>query len=76
VAAIGEGEHEAVWERLDVTPKLDGITGIDPSGLPRLSPELPALAAVAGGRASMKSAAEASGCDAGSMASGAASIGI
>jgi len=78
VAAIGEGEHEPVWERLDVTAKLDGIAGIDPSDLPRLPPALrgSALAAVAGGRASMQSAAEASGCDAGSMASGAASIGI
>lgn len=78
VAAIGEGEHEAVWERLDVAPKLDGIASIEPSDLPRLSPALlgSALAAVAGGRASMESAAEASGCEAGSMASGAASIGI
>lgn len=78
VAAIGEGEHEAVWDRLDIEPSVDGIAAVDPAALPRLSPSLEgsALAAVAGGRASTASAAEATGCDPTSMASGAASIGI
>lgn len=77
-AAIGNGEHEAVWDRLEAEPVTDGIAAIDPGGLPWLSAALrgSALAAVAGGRVSAASAAESTGCDAASMASGAASIGI
>jgi Zn-dependent peptidase ImmA (M78 family) len=77
-AAIESGEHEAVWDRLGAQPVTDGIAAIDPAGLPWLSPSLrgSALAAVAGGRASTAAAAESTGCDPASMASGAASIGI
>lgn len=76
--AIGNGEHEAVWDRLDAKPAADGIAAIGPGALPWLSSALrgSALAAVVGGRVSTASAAESTGCDAGSMASGAASIGI
>lgn len=76
--AIGNGEHEAVWDRLQTQPAADGIAAIDPDGLPWLSTSLrdSALAAVAGGRVSTASAAESAGCEPASMASGAASIGI
>lgn len=75
--AIGNGEHEAVWERQNTEP-ADGIAAIDPDRLPWLSATLreSALAAVVGGRVSTASAAEATGCDPASMASGAASIGV
>lgn len=77
-AAIGNGDHQAAWDRSDAEPAADGIAAIDPDGLPWLSGSLrgSALAAVAGGRVSTASAAESTGCDPASMASGAASIGI
>lgn len=76
--AISNGEHAAVWERIEVEPPADGIVALEPADLPWLSASLEgsALAAVVRGRASTESAAEATGCDSGSMASGAASIGI
>lgn len=77
-AAIGDGEHEAVWERLAVNAPVDAIAAIEPSELPRMSALLQtsALAAVADGRASTVSAALAMGCDPTAIASAAASIGI
>ncbi|MGH2900221.1 MAG: ImmA/IrrE family metallo-endopeptidase [Solirubrobacteraceae bacterium] len=38
--AIGNGEHDAVWDRLDVQPAADGIAAIDRDGLPWLSAAL------------------------------------
>jgi hypothetical protein len=77
-ACIGEGDHEAVWERLDPPPFSDVIASIDGAALPWLSSSLraSALAAVASGVVSTQAAAEATGCDADSLTSGAASIGI
>jgi len=77
-AAIDEGEHDAVWERLGVQSSADAIASIESSHLPWLSSSLrgSALAAVAAGLASTVSAAEATGCGPTAMASGAASVGI
>lgn len=76
--AIGDGEHEPVWDRLEPEPVGDVIATIDANELPWLSPGLrgSALAAIAGGRVSTAAAAASTGCDAAAMASGAASIGI
>jgi Zn-dependent peptidase ImmA (M78 family) len=76
--AIGDGEHEPVWDRLEPEPVGDVIATIDANELPWLSPSLrgSALAAIAGGRVSTAAAATSTGCDAAAMASGAASIGI
>ena len=76
--AIEDGLDEAVRERLDPPALGDAIAAIEPSGLPRLSPVLArsALAAVAGGAASIADAAASAGCDAERLAVSAATIGV
>jgi hypothetical protein len=75
---IADGLDEAVWERLGPGTVADEIAAIDAASLPRLSPALSrsALAAVAGGTASVTAAAAAAGCDPDHLASGAAAIGV
>jgi len=77
-AAIANGEHEATWERLSPAATGDAIAAIDAGDLPRLSPALrdSALAGMVRGSTSARVAAESMGCDADSLANGAASIGI
>lgn len=75
---IADGLDAEVWDRLVPEPVADEIAGIDPASLPRLSKHLErsALAAVAGGSASVGDAAAAARCDPARLASGAAAIGI
>jgi Zn-dependent peptidase ImmA (M78 family) len=75
---IADGLDEAMWDRIAPEVVVDAIAAIDPASLPRLSPvlERSALAAVAGGSASVDQAAAAAGCDPDRLASGAAAIGV
>ncbi len=77
-AAVADGEQEAAWKRLHAVPVRDAIAAIRRLDLPRFSPALQdsALAAVARGTVSTSSAAGSIGCDPGSLANGAAAIGI
>lgn len=77
-ASINAGDHGAVWDRLAPEPVEDLIGAIGPASLPRVSPSLAGsvLAAVTRGSVSIDEAANAAGCDPGSLASGAGSIGI
>lgn len=75
---IIDGLHGEVWERLAPDVVVDVIAGIEHASLPRLSVDLErsALAALAGGSASVVDAAAAARCDAARLASGAAAIGV
>ncbi len=75
---IADGLHEALWDWIAPEVVVDAIAAIEPASLPRLSPALEgsALAAVAGGSASVDAAAASAGCDADRLAGGAAAIGI
>jgi len=75
---IADGLDEAVWASIAPEVVADAIAAIGRGSLPRLSPALQgsALAAVAGGAASVGAAAGAAGCDPDRLASGAAAIGV
>jgi len=75
---IADGLHEPLWEWIAPEVVVDAIAAIDAPSLPRLSPVLrdSALAAVAGGSASVDAAAASAGCHPDRLASGAAAIGV
>lgn len=77
-AAIEAGDHEAVWDGLKPESLADAIAAVDAGNLPRLSPALreSALAGIVRGSTSTMAVADAMGCDEGSLASAAGSIGI
>jgi Zn-dependent peptidase ImmA (M78 family) len=75
---IADGLPEALWQWIAPEAVVDAIGSIDAASLPRLSPVLrdSALAAVAGGAASVHAAAASAGCHPDRLASGAATIGV
>lgn len=75
---IERREDAAVWQRLAPATTPDAIAAIDRAALPRFSPQLSgsALAALHAGAASIDQVAASTGCDAGVLATAAASVAV